>query len=98
MFATYADMCRMFNLERHRPDPDWTPYAVQLTNIVVLLHGLRVCSFGGARQCGACGFGVDMRPSENTEPKAREDGGCPKCGSLDGIPAPINLKQPKGAV
>ena len=82
---THAQICEELGVPVSSPASCWLPYAVQLTYIEVYVGNRRVRVYGGARACGACGFGVDTLPSATTHPKKRADGGCPNCGSLDGV-------------
>jgi hypothetical protein len=81
-FFTHEEMCEMFGLPRTVPAPHWTPYAVRNTVIEVLSDSKCIAVFGGAMECGKCGFGLSMPPDEHTTPKANADGSCPKCGYL----------------
>jgi hypothetical protein len=81
-YPTHKQMCEMLGAREHAPSPEWLPYTVRKTKLEVYVDGDRRHVFGGSHVCGTCGFGVDMIPDEHTTPKARSDGGCPKCGAL----------------
>lgn len=89
IIPSHKEMCEMFEIPRSMPAPNWTSYAVQLTVIELVVDGIRRIKYGGAMECGACGFVISMMPDEHTTPKARPDGGCPRCGSLTPNPPEV---------
>ena len=88
---THAELCDLFGLARTSPAPHWLPYAVQCTRVEIVVDGRRVSNYGGAMQCGSCGYGVDIRPGHgaigpNGPTTAADLLRCPKCG-WDGVAA-----------